>query len=157
MLFSIFDVLRIFETLQIFFYKFLLKREKNKADVQSRIFFEAQKYDFVLKRGLIFFQMVILARLFRRSPTLWKSTLKITTLFRHVQFNVEIHNIVSCSALQISTLTCTTLFQRWFDVVWCCDLISNLKTTLNWRWNVCWEVLHLIFPPLLFKPMRSYV
>ena len=95
MLFSIFDVLRIFETLQIFFYKFLLKREKSKADVQSRIFFEAQKYDFVLKRGLIFFQMVILARLFRRSPTLWKSKLKITTLFRYVQFNVEIHNIAS--------------------------------------------------------------
>ena len=43
MLFSIFDVLRIYEALSIFFYKFLLKWEKNE-DFESTIFFEAQKY-----------------------------------------------------------------------------------------------------------------
>ena len=42
MLFSIFDALRIFEALQIFFNKFLLKWEKNEVDFESRIFFEAQ-------------------------------------------------------------------------------------------------------------------
>ena len=34
-----------------------------------------------LNQGLIFFQMVIFATLFRRCPTLWKSTLKMATFF----------------------------------------------------------------------------
>ena len=53
--FGKFDVLRIFEALQIFFYKFLLKWGKNEEDFESSIFFEAQKYYFVLNGGLIFF------------------------------------------------------------------------------------------------------
>ena len=43
MLFSIFDVLTVFEDLQIFFYKCLLKMGKSEEDFDSSIFFKAQK------------------------------------------------------------------------------------------------------------------
>ena len=140
MLFSIFDVLRIFVALQMFFYKALLKWGKNGENVESTIFFEAQKYYFVFESRLNFlFQMVIFATLFRRCPTLWKSTLKTTTLFRRcltlfnstlkyttllnvVDFNVDVRNVVS-------------------TLIWRCAMSRrhiNLKTTLNRRWSVCW-------------------
>ena len=44
LLFSIFDVLKIFEALQLFFYKFLLKRGINEEGFESNIFFEAQMF-----------------------------------------------------------------------------------------------------------------
>ena len=128
MLFSIFDVLRIYEALKISFYKFLLKWGKNEH-FESTIFFEAQKYYFVCESRLNFFPKVIFATLFRRCPTLWKSTLKLfnstlkyTTLLSVVNFNVNIHNVVS-------------------TLIWRCATSRrhiNLKTTLNRRWNVCW-------------------
>ena len=74
---------RIFEALQMFFYNFLLKWWKNEENFKSSIFSEAQKYFVFEMRPKFFFQMVIFATLFRRCPTLWKSTLKMTTLFRH--------------------------------------------------------------------------
>ena len=48
--------LDIFEALEIFFYKFLLKWEKAEVHFESNIFFEAQKYISFLNRGLIFFK-----------------------------------------------------------------------------------------------------
>ena len=53
--FSIFNVLRIFETLEIFFYKSLLKWGKNEKDFEPSILFEAQKYYFVFESKLNFF------------------------------------------------------------------------------------------------------
>ena len=50
-----FDVLRIFEAPQIFFYKFLLKWGKNEEDFESSIFFETQKYHFVFESRLNLF------------------------------------------------------------------------------------------------------
>ena len=89
-----------------------------------------------LNRGLyFFFQMLIFATLFRRCPTLkmktlfrccltlFSWTLKNTTLFYVVNFNVDIHKVVS-------------------TLMWRCVTSRrhiNLKTTLNRRWNVCWE------------------
>ena len=65
LLFTIFDVLRIFEALQIFFYKFFLKWGKNEEDFESCIFFEAQKFYLGFESRLnCFFQMVIFAILF---------------------------------------------------------------------------------------------
>ena len=55
LLFSIFDVLRIFEALQIFFYKFHLKWGKAEEDFESSIFLEAQKYYFAFESKLKFF------------------------------------------------------------------------------------------------------
>ena len=70
LLFSIFDVLRIFEVLQLFFYKFLLKRAINEEGFESSIFFEAQTFYCFKIEVYIFFQMVIFATLFRHCPTL---------------------------------------------------------------------------------------
>ena len=85
--------------------------------------------------------MVIFAMLFRRCPTLWKSTLKTTALFRR------------CLTLFNSTLKYTTLLNVVDFNVDVCNVVStliwrcatsrrhiNLKATLNRRWNVCWAV-----------------
>ena len=85
--------------------------------------------------GLIFFQMVIFATLFRRCPTLWKSTLKLfnstlkyTTLLSVVNFNVNIHNVVSTLIWRCA--------RSWRHI--------NPKITLNRRWNACWEDIHTL-------------
>ena len=116
MLFSVFDVLRIFEALQVFFYKLLLEWGKTEEDFESSIFLEAQKYYFAfeIKAYFFFFEMVMFATLFRRSPTLWKSKFKMTTLFRR------------CLALFNSTLKYTMAFQRCWTL-----LISTLTYTFD--------------------------
>ena len=83
--------------------------------------------------------MVIFATLFQRCRTLWKLTLKMTTLFRRcltlfnsmlkyttllnlVNYNFDVHNVVS-------------------TLIWHCAMSRrhiNLKTTLSWCWSVCW-------------------
>ena len=55
LLFSIFDVLRIFEALEIFLYKLLLKWGKIEENCESGILFEAPKYYFVFESRLNFF------------------------------------------------------------------------------------------------------
>ena len=73
-----------------------------------------------------FLQMVIFTTLFWR----W-STLKIITLFGRfltlLMSTLKTLMIRRCSTFWISILTCRTLFQRWFDIVWCRYVISNLK------------------------------
>ena len=103
LLFSIFDVLRIFEALQKFFNKFLLKWGKNEADSESSIFFEAQKYYLVFESRLNFFSNghisnvvwtlpnvvkidVENGNLFWRCLTLFNSTLK----YNVVSFSVDL-------------------------------------------------------------------
>ena len=112
-----------------------VKMGKKWRKFESSIFFEAQKYYFVFESRLFFFfffQMVLFAKLFRRCPTLWKSTLKMTKLFQRclTLFNSTLKNTAlfqRCSTLQISTLTYTTMFQGWFDVVWPRNVISIQK------------------------------
>ena len=104
---------------------FLFNWSQSKASVinqMSQLFFEAQKYFFAL------FKMVKFT-LFWRWSTLWNSTLKITTLFRHcltllISTLKKTTLIWRCSTSQISTLTYTTLFQRWFDNFQRHDVIS---------------------------------
>ena len=75
---------------------------------------------FLLKNGRI-------KTLFRRCPTLLKSTLKIATLFR------------SCLTLFNSTLK--NAHNVALMLIWRCAKSRrhiNLKTMLNRRWNVCW-------------------
>ena len=135
MLFSIFDVLRFFEALQMLFFKLLLtlswrrlssyrnqwflydnglghervKMGKKWRKILSLTYsLKFKNIILFLNRYLyIFFQMVIFATLFQRCPTLWKSALKNTTL------------IWRCATPQRHI---------------------NLKTMLNWRLNVCWVV-----------------
>ena len=68
--------------LQIFFYKFPLKRGKVEEDFESNIFPKAQKYYFAFESRLNF---------------LWNGHIRnvVSTLPNVVQFNVEIDNVVS--------------------------------------------------------------
>ena len=98
MLFSIFDVLRIFEALQIFFYKFLLKWVKIEEDFESSIFLEAQKYYFAFESRLIFLYCHI-RNVVSTLPNVVKINVEkyyvVSTLSNVAQFNIEIHNVVS--------------------------------------------------------------
>ena len=61
----------------------------------------------------------------------------VSTLSNVAQFNVEKHNAVS-------------------TFIWRCATSRrhiNLKTTLNWHWNVCWDVaIHVIINYVKKKP-----
>ena len=142
MLFSIFDVLRIFEALQIWFYKFLLKWGKIEEDFESSIFLEAQKLKniiLLLNRGLTFF---------------WNGHIRnvVSTLANVNQFNVEIHNVVS-KLLNVVNFN-VDVHNIVSTLIWRCATSRrhiNLKTTLNRRWNACWDVTCIMAFFILFK------
>ena len=97
-----------------------------KKNVENNIFFEVQKYYFVFESRLIFFfQMVIFTTLFRRCPTLWKSTLKLTALFWR------------CSVQRWKTQRCFNVvlrckFQRCFNVdLTLCDITTSYQPKNN--------------------------
>ena len=78
-----------------------LKMEKKMKNILSPAYsLKLKNIILLLNGGLLFFQMVIFAKLFRRCPTLWKSTLKMRKLFGH------------CPTLFNSTLKYATLLQR---------------------------------------------
>ena len=127
MLFSIFNVLRIFEALQIFFYKFLLKWGKTEEDFESSIFLEAQKYYFAFELRLECFGNGHIRNV-------------VSALSNLVQFNVEIHNVVS-TLLNVVNFN-DDVQNVVSTLIWRCTTLRrhiNLKTTLNRRWNACWE------------------
>ena len=98
-----------------------------------------KSFIFFLNQGLIFFQIVIFATLFRRCPTLWKSMLKMT-LSNVVQFNFEIHNVVS-TLLNVVNFN-SEVHNVVPTLIWRCATSRphiNCKTTLSRRWNVCWK------------------
>ena len=147
MLFSIFDVLRIYEALQIFFYKFLLKWGKN-GDFESTIFFEAEKYYFAFESRLDFFSNGHIRNVVSTLPNIVKIDVEndnvILTLSNVVQFNVEIYNVVS-TLLNVVNFN-VDVHNVVSTLIWRCATSRrhiNLKTTLNRRWNVCWDVFHI--------------
>ena len=98
-----------FEALQIFFYNFLLKWGKMKKNLSPEDSLKLKNIILFLNRSLIFFQMVIFATLFRRCPTLWKSTLKMTMLFwLCLAFSIQRWNTQRC--LNVAE---RCKFQRW--------------------------------------------
>ena len=111
---------------------FLFNWSQSKASVtnqMSHLLFEVQKYFFIL---LNFLKIVIFTRLLRRWSTLWNLKLQKTALFRHcltlLISALKLTTLIwRCSTLKISTLNPTypTIFQLWFDIVWCRDVISH--------------------------------
>ena len=128
MLFSIFDVLRIFEALQIFFYKFLLKWGKIEEDFESSIFLEAQKYYFAFEWRLNFFSYGHIRKVLSTLSNVVQFNVEIqnvvSTLLNVVNFNVDVHNVVS-------------------TLIWRCATSRCLKATLDRRWNVFWLKTYL--------------
>ena len=99
LLFRIFNVLRIFEALQIFFYKFLLKWGKNEEDFESSIFFEAQKYYFVFESRLNSFSNGHICNVVSTLSNVVKIDVQndnvVSPLSNVVQFDVEIHVVLT--------------------------------------------------------------
>ena len=121
MLFSIFDVLRIFEALQILFYKFLLKWGKMKKILSPAYSLKLKNIILFLNRGLIFFSNGHIRNVVSTLPNVVKIDVEndnvVSTLSNVVQFNVEIHNVVS-----------TLLNVVNFNVD-----VHNVVSTLIWR------------------------
>ena len=151
MLFSIYDVLTIFEILQIFLYKFILKWGKNEEDCESAIFFEAQNIILFWNRDLIFFSNGHICNVVPTLPNVVKIDIEndnfVLTLSNVVQFNVEIHHVVPTLLNLVNSNV--DLHSVVSTLTWRCAtsrLHINLKTTLNQRWNVCWVVPdHFLF------------
>ena len=144
MLFSIFDVLRTLEALQILFYKFLLKWGKTEEDFESSIFLEAQKYYFAFELRLNFFWNGDIRNVVSTLPNVVKIDVEnenvVSTLSKVVQLNVEICNVVS-TLLKVVNFN-SDIHKVVSMLIWRCTTSRrhiNLKATLNQCWNVCWE------------------
>ena len=126
MLFSIFDVLRIFEALQIFFYKFLLKWGKIEEDFESSIFLEAQKYYFAFESRFFFLWSYLIVTIDVENDNV------VLTLSNVVQFNVEIHNFVErCKFQRWRTQRCFNVHLTLCDVATSYQSKNNVEPTLK--------------------------
>ena len=117
-----------------FFCKYILKWGKNEEKFECSIFFEAQKYYFVFESRLFFFKWSYSQRCFDVENDNVVSTLS------NVQFNVEKHNVVS-KLFNVANFN-FAVHNVVSTLIWRCATSRrriNLKTTLNRRWNVCWE------------------
>ena len=144
MLFSTFNVLRIFEALQIFFYNFLLKWVKMKTILSPVYSLNLKNIILFFNRGLIFFSNGHIRNVVSTLPNVVKIDFEndnvVSTLSNVVQFNVEKYNVVSTLfnfvnfSVDVHNIVST--------LIWRCATSRrqiNLKTTLNRCWNVCWE------------------
>ena len=143
MLFSIFDVLRIFEALQIFFYKFLLKWGKMKKILSPAYSLKVKNVILFLNRDLIFFSNGHIRNVVSKLPSVVKIDVEndsvVSTLSNVVQLNVEIHHVVS-TLLDVVNFN-NDVHNIVSTLSWHCATSLrhiNLKTTLNRPWNVCW-------------------
>ena len=143
MIFSIFDVLRIFEALQIFFYKFLLKWGKMKKILSPAYSLKVKNVILFLNRDLIFFSNGHIRNVVSKLPSVVKIDVEndsvVSTLSNVVQLNVEIHHVVS-TLLDVVNFN-NDVHNIVSTLSWRCATSLrhiNLKTTLNRPWNVCW-------------------
>ena len=138
MLFSVFDVLRFFEALQMLFYKVLLKWGKKWRKMLSPTYsFKFKDITLFLNWGVYFFSNVLFCRVVSTLRNIVKIDVEndniVLTLSNVVQFNVEKH--------VVSPLFYVVNFNVASTLIWRCATSRrhiNLKATLNRRWNVCW-------------------
>ena len=147
MLFSTFDVLRIFEDLQIFFYKFLLKWGKNEKNLSPAYSLKLKNIILFLNRGFFFFFFSNghIRKVVSTLPNVMKIDVEndkvVSTLLNVVQFNFEKHNVVSTlfSVVDFNV----DIHNVVSTLIWRCATSQHhmdLKTMLNRRWNICWDV-----------------
>ena len=143
MLFSIFDVLRIFEALQIFFYKFLLKWGKLKKVLSPAYSLKLKNIVLLLNWDLIFLKNGHIWNVVSTLPNVVKIDVEndnaVSTLSNVVQFNLEINNVVS-TLLNVVNFSVDE-HNVVSMLIWCCTTSRrhiNLQATLNRCWNVCW-------------------
>ena len=140
--YSVYSMIKKFLRLYKYSISFLLKWGKIEEDFESSIFLEAQKLKniiLLLNRGLTFF---------------WNGHIRnvVSTLANLNQFNVEIHNVVS-KLLNVVNFN-VDVHNIVSTLIWRCATSRrhiNLKTTLNRRWNACWDVNCIMAFLILFK------
>ena len=101
-----------------------------------------------LNRGLIFFSNGHIRNVVSTLPNVVKIDVEndnvVSTLPNVVQFKVEIDNVVNFN-VDVHNVVST--------LIWRCVTSRrhiNLKSTLNWRWNVCWGAIKTIINKLKF-------
>ena len=96
-----------------------------------------------LNRGLYFFSNGHIRNVVSTLPNVVKIDVEndnvVSTLSNVVQFNVEIHKVVSTLSNVVNFNV--DVHNVVSTLIWRCATSwrhINLKTTMNWRWNVCW-------------------
>ena len=145
LLFSIFNVLRIFEALQILFNKFLLKWGKLKKILRPAYSLNFKSIILLLNRGLIFFWnghiRNVISTLLNVAKIDVENDNVVSAFSNVVQFNVKIHNSVP-TLLNVVNIS-VGVRNVVSTLIWRCATSQrhiNLKATLNRHWNVCWEI-----------------
>ena len=140
-IFYIFGVLRIYEALQIFFYKFLFKWGKMKI-LSPSYSSKLENFILFLNQDFIFFPNGHTCNVVSTLLNVVKIDVEndnvVLTLSNVVQFNVEIYNVV---LTHVSTLLNVVnvnvdVHNIVSTLIWCCTTSRrhiNLKTTLNWK------------------------
>ena len=103
-----------------------------------------------LNRGLYFFSNGHIRNVVSTLPNVVKIDVEndnvVSTLSNVVQFNVEKHNVVSTLFYVVNFNV--DIHNVVSTLIWRCATSRrhiNLKTTLNRRWNVCWESFALFY------------
>ena len=116
-------------------------KNKQKCWVQHILWSSKILLCFWIEAYIYFFQMVIFETLFRRCPTLWKSTLKMATLFQHclMLFNLMLNyttlffNVVKrCKFQRWCTQRCLNVDLTFCDVATSYQPKTNVEPTLKY-------------------------
>ena len=138
---------------------FLLKWGKIEEDFETSTFIEAQKLKniiLLLNRGLTFFWNGHIRNVVSTLANVVKIDIEndnvVSTLSNVNQFNAEIHKVVS-KLLNVVNFN-VDVRNIVSTLIWRCATSRrhiNLKTTLNRRWNACWDVTCIMAFFILFN------
>ena len=117
------------KTINLLFYKFLLKWGNIEEDFESSIILEAQKYYFAFESRLNW--MIIFATLFRRCPTLWNRRWKWQRCFNVVE---------RCKCQRWWTQRCFNVALTLCDVATSYQPKCNIEPTLKCSLGYLYEI-----------------